>query len=1073
MDKLSHRNKINEINNKQRIEPLSFSQQQMWIIDQMQPGNHAYNLPVGFRLKGNLKVEILEKSFNEIIRRHETLRTTFSIIENQPRQLIHPECSIKIRRFNLDNLTSEELEKQLNKLIQEEVTQPFNLSSLPLIRVTVIKFADNENIFILNLHHIICDGWSLGIIFQELSEFYNSFYYGTTINLPELPIQYSEYVNWQLQKKWTPSYNEQLDFWTVQLDGVLPNLELPFDKRRPTVQSLNGSNEFFYLSKDLTQKIQSVGIKKGCTFFMTVLAAFQVFLSKYSGMDDIIIGTPVSNRPRKVDENIIGNFLNIVALRTDLSDNPDFASLLQRTQKIVLDALNNRDLPFENIVEYLKIKRDLSRNPVFQVMLQVLPKYSFELSNLQISNLNFDLGYSQFDLSLHLYQVEDGYNCRFEYNTDLFETSTIKRMESNFLFFLDELAGNPDRKISEISILNPEEIKLLHEWNNSEVIYEKDATIIELFEKQVDKDPSATAVKFGNDQITYRELNKRANQLANYLLKKGIKPGAVVGICIDRSISMVLGLLAIIKVGAAYLPLDPSFPKERLKYIVNDSQISVFLTEENLSELIYQFNVNPIYIDVEWETICNESDTKPNIKLEPSDLIYIIYTSGSTGNPKGVMIENQAFLNFLYSMSKHLGFYKNDVLLAVTTISFDIAGLELFLPLINGGQVVIAAKSDTFDGKAILDLIAHNKVNYLQATPSTWKMMLETGWKMTPDLKMLCGGENYSKELADKMLESGYELWNMYGPTETTIWSSVHKIERGDRKVLIGAPIANTQFFVVDKNLNPVPIGVAGELLIGGVGLARGYLGRKELTEEKFIVKSFFNKSRRLYRTGDIVRYHSDGKIEFLGRTDSQVKIRGFRIELGEIESKLLQHENIKEAVVIVSENDGGEKRLVAYIIPNKKNVLEISTLRSFLKEKIPEYMIPSFFVEVEVFPLTPNGKLDRKSLPEYEESTIKSIRDFLRPLGKTEITLAGLWKKILNLEIVGANDNFFEIGGSSLSLMNLKARITDLWEVSIPIRTLYNEATIKEQAILIELLTQQFNVEASDNLEDREVFEL
>ena len=916
-----------------RIEPLSNSQKQMWIIDQMRPGNHAYNLPIGIRLKGDLNIEIFEKSLNEIIKRHEILRTTFGLIDDQPKQLIHPECVIKIKIIDLSDYTGQELDIQLHNSVLKEVTKPFDLTKLPLIRAIVFKISDDENVFILNIHHIVTDGWSTTVIYRELSEFYNSYLKGDAGELPDLPIQYSDYAKWHLCENWNPAFEEQFDYWKEQLDGISPNPIPLSDKQRPTIQSLNGSNEYFFLPKDLTQKIQSIGIKQGCSFFMTMLAVFQLFLSKYTGLDDIIIATPVSNRPRKIDRDIIGNFLNSVALRNNLTDCPDFNSLLHHCQKITFNALRHRDLPFEKIVEHLRIERDLSSNPIFQVMLQVFPKYSIELTNLTISTFNFDLGYSQFDLSLHLYQVEDGYHGRFEFNTDLFDREFIKRMASNFTKLVNEIISDPLKKLDEYTIISDDEIKLLNSWNETDTPFPEEKCIHKLFEEEVIRRYDHIAVKYSNDYLTYGELNAKANKLANYLIKKGIQKDSVVGIIIDRSINMLVSLLAVMKAGAAYIPLDPSFPKERLQYIVKDSGIKILITEEKLKTFVSDFQTNSIYIDSEWELINKEDEKNINLTKSSSDLMYIIYTSGSTGNPKGVMITHSAVNNFLQSMKRYPGFNEDDNLLAVTTVSFDIAGLELYLPLISGGCVIIADKTDTIDGKALLNLIVKHNVTVMQATPSTWKIMLDAGWKNTPWLKMLCGGEAFSKDLADKMLERGGELWNMYGPTETTIWSAIKKIERKHSKTLIGLPIANTKFYVVDKNLKCVPIGIAGELLIGGKGLASGYFNRKDLTQDKFI-PDFVKNDGYLYRTGDLVKYDSDGNIEFLGRNDFQVKVRGFRIELGEIETRLLEYQNIKEAVVIVKDSQSDEKKLAAYLILEKKDRIDIKFANNFFERK-------------------------------------------------------------------------------------------------------------------------------------------
>ena len=923
------------------------------------------------------------------------------------------------------------------------MTRPFDLTRLPLIRGVTFKLSDSEYIFLLNIHHIITDGWSTAIIFRELSELYNNYLKGGIENLADLSGQYTDYVNWQRRRNWYPSYDEQLDYWKKQLSGDLPKLNISY-KQRPPVQSLNGSNEYFFLSKDLTEKIQTIGLKNSCSFFMTMLAVFQILINKYSGIDDIIIGTPIRNRPRKIDKRLIGDFLNVAALRSNLSNCSDFSTLLQQSRKITRDALKNNDLPFGTIVEHLRIERDLSRNPIFQVMLEVSPKYSLELLNLTASHFNFDFCYSQLDLSWHLYQVEDGYNCRFEYDTDLFDREFIRRMISNLKKLMNEIIYDPLKNLSEYSIISEDEMRLLNSWNETDILFSEEKCIHQLFEEQAAKRYDQIAVKYSNDYLTYGELNSRVNKLANYLIRKGIKKGSLAGILIDRSINMVIGLLSILKSGAVYVPLDPSFPKEQLQNIVKDSGIDILLTEKKLNALSSAFNIDTICIDSEWEIINKEDEKNINVIQSSSDIIYVIYTSGSTGNPKGVMIKHGAVNNFLQSMKKHPGFNENDNLLAVTTLSFDIAGLELYLPLISGGCVVIADKAETIDGKALINLIEKHNITVMQATPSTWKIMIDAGWKNTPSLKMLCGGEAFSKDLACKMLERGGELWNMYGPTETTIWSSVKNIKLDESRVLIGKPIANTKFYVVDKNLSRVPIGVAGELLIGGKGLAGGYFNREDLTRSKFIENSI-DSDGYLYRTGDLVKYHSDGNIEFLGRNDFQVKIRGFRIELGEIETRLLEFENIKEAVVIVNESRSNEKKLAAYLILKKKDKIDINSLIAFLKEKVPDYMVPSFYIELDKFPLTPNGKIDRKALPEPDGNIIiKDNKNYDYGTG-FEKEVAVIWKDILEIRKISNSDNFFAIGGTSLLAIQLINKINEKFDIELPLSIIFDYPTISK----------------------------
>jgi aspartate racemase len=1024
--------------------PLSFSQQQMWVIEQMTPGNYAYNLPMAFRLKGKLNVALLENCINKIIRRHEILRTTFNVIDNEPRQLVRNELQLKIKFIILNDFAFENGET-LENIAAREVTQPFDISTLPLLRVTLIELTREEHILILNMHHIISDGWSMKIFLYELSGFYNNSIDGTKFSLPDLPNQYSDYVERQLHMDWSPTYQEQLEYWTTQLEGELPILDLPYDKPRPVIQTPVGSSELFFISKDVTDKLNSFGIKNGCTFFMTMLAAFQLFLNKYSGIDDIIIGSPVSNRS-VMGENLIGNFLNMVALRTNISDHPDFVTLLQNARKATLEALKHWDLPFEKIVEVLKIKRDLSRNPVFQVMIQFLPGFSFTLSGLDITGFFFDTGYSQLDLSLHLYQSENGYNCRMEYDTDLFQKDTIKRMIANFQHLLKILAINPEKKLSEISIVNLEEKnRLINEWNNTTERFDKNLTLAELFELQAAKTPDSIAVIAGERKLTYKELNQKANQISNYLKEFRVGPESIVGICIDRSPEMIIGILGILKAGGAYLPIDPDLPEERIHFISKDAGVNFVLTSEPHKDLFP--NNQLIFLDSDWNKINNYSRENSPSSVQSHNLAYVIYTSGSTGQPKGVMIEHRSIVNFLLSMKTKPGISANDFLLAVTTISFDIAALELFLPLISGAKIYLANKIQAGDGYLLKKIIDKMNISIIQATPATWKLLIEAGWGKTPGLKMLCGGEAFSHDLAIQLLERGESLWNMYGPTETTVWSSVNKIENNS-SVLIGPPISNTRFYIVDKFNQITPIGVPGELLIGGAGIARGYLKRESLNAEKFISDKISGNGERLYRTGDLVKYNPDGNIQFLGRLDFQVKIRGFRIEVGEIENVLNAHISIKQSIVAATENAKGDKILSAYVLPESNQNFSIKEIRNYLKKKLPDYMIPSFFIKLDKLPLTPNGKIDRKKLP-VPDHKILSSKNHSAPRDELDTQLKFIWEKAFGFNI-GINDDFFEIGGHSLLAAQIFAQIRKVLNKNLPLATLFKTSTISGLADVI-----------------------
>ena len=1025
-----------------KISPLSSSQREMWLIEQMQPGNYAYNLSIAFFLKGELNFQLLENSFNKIIHRHEILRTSFGLINSELRQLIHNDLALKINKIYADGKT------EPNSYLRDLVAKPFDLSKLPLIRVNLIEFSKTENMLLICIHHIISDGLSLTILLDELSRIYNSLLEESDYDLPELKYQYADYIKMQSEKEWSPSFREQQDYWQNQLKDELSNLDLPFDKKRNLVQSPAGSNEFFLLPKDLADMLQSIGGKRGCTFYMTFLAVFQIFLSKYSGNEDIIVGSPVSNRP-EIAENLIGNFLNVIVLRNNTSQFEDFLSYLKRTRQSVIEALKNLDLPFEKLVTLLKIKRDLSRNPLFQVMLQILPKMPFHLTKLEVTQINFDAGYSQLDLSLHLYQTDNGYNCRLEYDTDLFEKDTIQRMINNFRYFLLELVKNPGQKLSEISVTSPEEKDIVSEWNKTQIDFPNELTLTRLIEQQVAMTPRKIAVIFGSSRITYDELNRKANQLAKYLQSLGAGPETIIGICMDRSIEMIIGMLGILKAGGAYLPIDPGQPSERIQYIAEDAGLRLILTLKKNTQ-VFNNTKYLVYLDSEWDKIKKYDSENPVGSITSQNAAYVIYTSGSTGNPKGVIIEHNSLVNFLLSMKQKPGISAEDVLLAVTTISFDIAGLEIFLPLISGARVILAGKTEAGDGKLLNHLILKNKVSILQATPSTWKLMIDAGWNKTPRLKMLCGGEAFSKAFAESLLERGKELWNMYGPTETTIWSSVNKIEPHDEDVYIGKPIANSEFYVVDKDLNPVPIGVAGELLIGGAGLARGYLNNEKLTSDKFIPDPFKGGSGKLYRTGDQVKCHISGRILFLGRLDYQVKIRGFRIELGEVENVINRNNGVRQSIVQAVKISSSDKRLSAYVIPESFDNFSIEDLKSRLKQFLPDYMIPSYFIKMKQFPLTQNGKIDRKKLPPPDKKDTVSACKYVSPRDDLDLQLIHIWEHAFGIKNIGINDDFFELGGHSLLAAHIFAEINKYLGKNLPLAALFHTATISGIADMI-----------------------
>lgn len=1024
----------------------------MWVVDQMSSGNPAYGMPIAYRLRGRLDIAALETSFNEIIRRHEVLRTTFTVIDGEPRQWVHPSYRLKFSVTHLDRLGPEERERRVRALALEESSATFDLSQLPLIRVLLFILSDREHVLLINVHHIVADGISIQLMMNELDRHYRLLTGLTCDEIPELPVQYADFAAWQRETAGTKNYDREIEFWCRQLEGELPVLELPADLQRPPVQSFKGSNIFFEIPKALAQELKELGAREGCTFFTTLLSAFQVLLQRYSQADDIVIGTPVSIRMPPEVEPLVGNFLNMIPLRCDLSDDPTFLGVLRRTRGMTLRAFSKATFPFEKIVENVTFRRDPSRNAIFQVMFEVLPDQGSRIADLEVEGFYFDLGFAQFDLSFHAWEETYGYACRFEYCTEVFRADTIQRMSVNFLQLLSSIVADPTQRIAALPLLNEsEKTQLLVDWNRTSSEYPASRCLHHLFEAVSVSNPNRVAIQCAGRTMTYGELNAQANRLANYLIESGVKTEELVGIYLERSPEMVIGLLGILKAGAAYVPLDPLFPPERLAYMIEDAGISFVVSQSNLLETLPRGQRTLICLDSDRESIREKSEADLGVPVQASNLAYTIYTSGSSGKPKGVMIEHRSLVNCLWAMHKEPGFDQHDVMVAVTTISFDIAGLEIFLPLISGGKLVIASRNEATDGSSLAVLMQRSRATILQATPTTWRLLLDAGWKAAPGLKLLCGGEALPRELANRLLEGGGQLWNMYGPTETTIWSAVQQVQPTNGPVPIGPPIANTQFYIVDQELEPTPIGVPGELLIGGDGLARGYLNRPELTAERFLNKRLAFSEMRAYRTGDLAKFRPDGSIEFLGRSDFQVKVRGYRIELEEIEHVLAQHESVKNVAVVTWEDQDGDKSLVAYYVPVTGKKLHDSDLRRELRGKLPDYMWPSFFVELETFPLTPNGKIDRKAFPKPDVSPVEACSNHSAPQSSTEARLAAIWHEILKRRQVGIDDSFFDLGGHSLLAARLFVQIERKLGVRLPLATLFQCPTVRTLAEKIE----------------------
>jgi len=1034
--------------------PLSPAQQGLWFLERLNPNVPVYNEAEAVLLTGDLNVDALERAMNMIIDRQEVLRSTINIIDGVPHAIIHDRWQISFKKIDLSTLPRVQRDAEVDRLLIDEPKIPYDLKAEPGIRVSLLHLSPQEHVLILMMHHIICDWASEGVIWRELSVLYRSLLTGEPAALSELPVKHGDYAVWQHQKLATTNVTEDLDFWEKTLHGAPALLGLPADRPRPPIMSYQGDRIRWKLNKDLTDALRNVGGNEKASLFTIFTAALDTLLYRYSGNDDILVGIPLADRDHAELQNIVGYLLRMHVLRTRLSGEMTFRELLSSVQKSALDLYTHRGVPFDQIVQKLQPKRNLSYTPVFQVVLNWRDRdqmLSFiGLDGLAVDSLMATAGTSKFDLLLQATDIGDEIWLELEYNTDIFDRDRMARMLGHYQTLLSAVAVDAGARLAQIPLLTASERhQLLYAWNATQADSPQDKCIHELFEEQVAKSPDAIAVVFEDQQLSYTELNHRANQLAHHLRTLGVGPDVLVALFLERSLEMVVGMLGVLKAGGAYVPLDPIHPEKRLAYMLADAQPLVLLTQERLQSELPPHSSHVVVIDADSPPTAQvKSPPAPAQARSRHDLAYVIYTSGSTGEPKGVEIEHCSVVNMLTSMQQRPGVGAEDTMLAVTTLVFDIAVLEIFLPLIVGARVVLAGSETARDGVALIDLIQRSGVSVLQATPATLQMLLDVGWTGAPHLKILCGGEAWTDELAGQLLPRSGSLWNMYGPTETTVWSAVSKVEAG-QPIVIGRPIAKTRLYVLDGALQPVPVGAPGELYIGGDGLARGYFHRPELTRERFVTDPFAAEpGARMYRTGDLVRRRPDGTLEFLGRIDHQVKIRGFRIELGEIETRLRNYPGVAKAVVIVREDQAGEKHLVAYFVSEAD--IATAALRADLAIALPDYMVPTGYIRLEVLPLTPNGKLDRKALPAPEVDAYTS-RHYEAPQGTTEILLAEIWAEVLRVDRVGRHDNFFDLGGHSLLAVRVFCEINRALEVSLPIATIFKGPTIAAMAALIE----------------------
>ncbi|MGB3636257.1 MAG: amino acid adenylation domain-containing protein [Rivularia sp. (in: cyanobacteria)] len=1045
--------------------PLSFAQQRLWFLNKLEPGNRAYNISLGVKLSGELDVGVLEQSLNEIIRRHEALRTTFTTVNGQPVQIIAPCLKLSLSVIDDQKNIESQGDAGIQQFLTEQSQQPFDLSRGSLLRAKILRLAPQEHILLLEMHHIISDGWSTEVLLKEIGTLYKAFLAGTASPLPEISIQYKDFAQWQ--RKWLQGeiLQAQLSYWKQQLEDIPAALNLPTDKPRPKVQTSNGAQQSIELSGSVIKRLKEIACQENVTLFMLLLAAFQAFLYRYTGQDDIAVGSPIANRNRDEVKGLIGFFVNTLVLRTDIRGNPTFAQLLERVKKVALQAYTYQDLPFEQLVEVLQPERDTSRTPLFQVMFSVQDYSQLpDIAGLALNLVKIEPETAQFDLSVSIELRQTAVMASFEYNTDLFDRLTITKMLRHFENLLSGVAENPQLKLSQLPLLSQTDCEQLLEYStNKSQIYnfpsQIEQCIHQQFEAQVKLTPDAVAVVFENQHLTYTELNERSNQLAHYLISLGVKPEVLVGICIERSLEMAIALLAILKAGGAYVPLDPNYPKERLALMLKDAQVPVLLTTSVLLDALPEHQSQIVCLDRDWQTIAENSQENPIHYTKPENLAYIIYTSGSTGLPKGVMIEHRSLSNYINTACIEFEIESSDRVLQFASISFDTAAEEIFSCLVSGAALILRTDDMLSSISHFLEQCDKWQISILDLPTAFWHQVsaqLATENLTIPDSVRLViiGGEKANRnylEIWQQKVGKQVRLVNTYGPTETTIVATtcdLSSIATTD-EVPIGRAIPQVQTYVLSpEDLQFVPVGVAGELCIGGVGIARGYLNQSELTAQKFIANPYSKEpGERLYKTGDLVRYLADGNLEFLGRIDSQVKIRGFRIELSEIEVLLNQHSDVKESVVISREETIGNQRLVAYIVPEKEDIKLVQSLRKYLKEHLPEYMVPANFVMLKNLPLNANGKLDRQALPKATDLSNNFGVNYVAPDNEVEKKIAHIWQEVLQLEKVGMEDNFFDLGGHSLLVLQVQSKLQKVLNKNVSATDLFKYPNISALA--------------------------
>ena len=1036
-----------------QLRQVSFAQRRLWFLEQLEPGTSVYNLATPILIRGILNIDLLAQALQTIVQRHESLRTTFTTVDGQVMALVcdAPE-PLALPVVSLDHIPEDQKREHALLIAAEEGRRQFALGSGPLIRFTLLQLSTTEHVLVLAMHHIVVDGWSIRLLLEEMAEFYTAFHSNRSPEIPPLPIQYGDFASWQHESFAGDVASRQLEYWKRTLGGAPAVLELPADRLRPAEQSHKGHRHNVRVDADLAKGLTELSRKEGVTPFMSLLAAFQTLLWRYTGAADFVLGTPMAGRSHLEVEPLIGLFVNTIPLRANLGGDPTFRTLLRRVRDTALDAIANQDAPFEKLVEELRPERNLSHTPLFQTMFifHNSPRTSLDFAGLQVDELELDTGVSKFDLTLEIYEL-DGLCCTWEYSTDLFEHSRIARMAGHFETLLRGVCADPGLKLSELPMLGAGELNtVLVEWNATESAFPDGVCIHEAFESQAARSANSIAIRSDDRDLTYMQLNDEANCLSHYLRKLGVQPQDRVCVAVERSADAIVAILAVMKTAASYVPIDPTYPKQRIAFMLRDSGAHVLITQHRLRVRLPEHAGQTVFMDSDRAAILAESRLNPRVPLNCRCPAYVIYTSGSTGNPKGTLGTHRASMNRFAWMWKAYPFRAGEICAQRTSLSFVDSVAEIFGPMLQGVSIFVLPDETVMDSDELARQLATQRITRIVVVPSQLGAILDacqhTGTWL-PALRLcFTSGEALPYSLYERFtkLVPHAALVNLYGSTEVaadvTCFDTSSTSPR--RFVPIGKPIANVRLYLLDPYLNPVPIGVPGEICVAGDCLAQGYLDRPEFAAERFIADPF-RPGGCLYKTGDLGRYHEDGNIEFLGRCDNQIKIRGLRIELGEIEATLRTHDSVRGCVVIAKNDGAANYLLVAYVVPAAEQTVVHSELRRYLKARLPDYMVPSVFVTIDALPMTPNGKLDQGALAELNPAGAQSSNGYVPPRNESEESLVRIWAEVLKVERIGVLDNFFELGGHSLLAAQVIARVRKHMGVEVPVRSLFEEPTV------------------------------